>query len=143
MKLGVALAMAMIFGYLAEAFGLEPIIGAFAAGLILDAVHFDRYEDPAMVKDLQSQSFNDESDARRVQNIIKKHRHGHVEDLIGTLNLFFVPIFFVYTGMQIDIGSLLKPELYLVALVISVVAIAGKLVAGVAAQGSFQEKLLV
>ena len=59
MKVSLALGFALIFGYLAELFGLEPIIGAFAAGLLLDAVHFDNFDDPETVKDLRALEFED------------------------------------------------------------------------------------
>lgn len=143
MKLAVALAMALGLGYLAEVFGLEPIIGAFAAGLILDAVHFDRYADPDFVEDLREIPFHNATDEAAVNRLIAKHRHSHVEDLIGNLNMVFVPIFFVHTGMQIDIASLLKPDLYVAAITISIAAILAKVVAGIAAKGDFLEKLLV
>jgi Kef-type K+ transport system membrane component KefB len=143
MKLAVALVMALSLGYLAEVFGLEPIIGAFAAGLILDAVHFDRYADADFVQDLREIPFHNETDQATVERMIARHRHTHVEDLIGNLNMVFVPIFFVHTGMQIDIASLLKPDLYVAAIVISIAAIVGKIVAGIAAKGDLHEKLLV
>lgn len=143
MKLSVALGIALGLGYLAEVFGLEPIIGAFAAGLILDAVYFDRYADPDFVGELREIPFHSTTDEAAVNRLIARHRHSHVEDLVGNLNMVFVPIFFVHTGMQIDIASLLKPELYIAALTISAAAIAGKIVAGVAAKGDFHEKLLV
>jgi Kef-type K+ transport system membrane component KefB len=143
MKLAVALTFALVFGYLAELVGLEPIIGAFAAGLLLDSVHFNKYADPMIVHDLKELEFEEQKDREKVLRLINKHKHAHVEDLIGNLSLVFVPIFFVYTGLQIDFGSLLKPELYLMAIVISVVAILGKLSAGLAAKGGLQEKMLV
>jgi Kef-type K+ transport system membrane component KefB len=143
MKLGIALSFALILGFLAEKFGLEPIIGAFAAGLVLDAVHFEKFADPEIVHDLKALEFEDEKDRQKVLRLINKHKHSHVEDLIANLNLVFVPIFFVYTGLQIDIGSLLEPSLYVTAAIISIVAIAGKLLAGIAAKGNVREKLLV
>lgn len=143
MKLSVALGLALVFGYLAELFGLEPIIGAFAAGLVLESVHFGYFAEPSFVRDLNAIRCVDPVDHERLQAVIIRHRHSHVEDLIGNLNLIFVPIFFTYTGMQVDIGSFLQPGLYVVAVVISLVAIAGKLVAGLAARGSAREKLLV
>jgi Kef-type K+ transport system membrane component KefB len=143
MKLAVALGMALGLGYLAEVFGLEPIIGAFAAGLLLDAVFFEQYADAEFVQDLRQIPFRDAADQATVERMIARHRHSHIEDLIGNLNMVFVPIFFVHTGMQIDIASLLRPDLYVAAIVISLAAIAGKLVAGVAANGDLHEKLLV
>lgn len=138
MKLTLAIGFALLFGYLAELFGLEPIIGAFAAGLLLDAVHFESFSDPEIIEDIKHLE-KDES----VASIIKKHRHAHVEDLINSIGLIFIPVFFVYTGMQIDFGSLLQPKLYVIAIIIALVAVLAKFVAGIAAQGSKTEKMLV
>jgi len=143
MKIGLALAFALVFGYFAELFGLEPIIGAFAAGLILDAVHFDSFADPDVVHDLRQLEFADKQDRERVLRVINKHKHSHVEDLINIIGLVFIPIFFVYTGLQIDFGSLLQPQLYVIAVVISLLAITAKFVSGVCAEGSWTEKALV
>lgn len=143
MLLSVAVGFALVFGYLAELFGLEPIIGAFAAGLVLDGVHFLRYDEPAAAREIREIRSTDESAYARITSILDHQHHAHVEDLVGTLNHVFVPVFFVYTGMLIDIGSLLKPELYLTALIVSAVAIVGKLVSGLAAAGNGNEKLLV
>lgn len=143
MLVSVAVGIALIYGYLAEVFGLEPIIGAFAAGLVLDAVHFAEYDEPAVVARIGELPYVDESAQTQVTSIRAEAKHGQPEHLVGTLNHVFVPIFFVYTGMMIDIESLLKPELYLVALVVTIVAVLGKLVAGIAARGDLSEKLLV
>ena len=143
MLLSVAVGFALVFGYLAELFDLEPIIGAFAAGLVLDGVHFHNYDEPIVVRKVRRIESTDEASTVQITTILDHHRHSQVEDLVGTLNHIFVPIFFVYTGMMIDIGSLLKPDLYVTALIVSVVAIAGKLVSGLAASGSNTEKLLV
>lgn len=143
MKLAFALGFALILGFLAELVGLEPIIGAFAAGLLLEEVHFNSFADPEIVHDLKALDFKAEKDRQAVLRLINKHKETHVEDLISTISLIFVPVFFVYTGMQIDFGSLLQPKLYAVAIVIAIFAIAGKMLAGVAAKGSVREKLLV
>ncbi len=142
MKLTLAVGFALLFGYLAELFGLEPIIGAFAAGLLLDAVHFESFSDPEILEELKYLE-TDEKHGQSMVDFIKKHRHAHVEDLINSIGLIFIPVFFVYTGMQIDFGSLLQPKLYLIAAIISVVAVGAKLVAGIGAQGTKYEKLLV
>lgn len=142
MKLTLAVGFALLFGYLAELFGLEPIIGAFAAGLLLDAVHFESFSDPEIIEELKYLE-TDEKHGKTMAGLIKKHRHAHVEDLINSIGLIFIPVFFVYTGMQIDFGSLLQPKLYLIAIIISVFAVGAKLVAGFAAQGSRNEKMLV
>lgn len=143
MKITLAISLALLFGFLAEVFGLEPIIGAFAAGLVLDAVHFNSFADPSIIKDLRALELTNQADKDFLHSVIRKHRHTNIEDLVANIGYIFIPIFFVFAGLQIDFGSLLKPNLYLTALIISLVAIAGKLVAGFAAEGSLREKLLV
>jgi Kef-type K+ transport system membrane component KefB len=142
MKLSIAIGFALVFGYLAELFGLEPIIGAFAAGLLLDAVHFESFSDPEILEDIKHLE-SDKEHGTNIATIIKKHKHAHVEDLINSMGLIFIPVFFVYTGLQIDFGSLLQPKLYLIAGAISVVAVFSKFIAGIAATGSRTEKMLV
>jgi Kef-type K+ transport system membrane component KefB len=142
MKLALAIGFALIFGYLAQLFGLEPIIGAFAAGLLLDQVHFASFSDPEIIDELKYLE-NDEKHGVSMAHLIKKHRHAHVEDLINSIGLIFIPVFFVYTGLQIDFGSLLQPKLYLIAGGISAVAILAKFLAGFAAEGSKTEKMFV
>lgn len=143
MMVCVAVGIALLYGYLAELFGLEPIIGAFAAGLVLDAIHFQRYDEPGVGAEIRDIEIADETTQAALTRIRSNARHAQVEHLVGTLNHIFVPIFFVYTGMQIDIESLLKPDLYLVALVVTIAAVFGKIAAGLAAKGDFSEKLLV
>ncbi len=46
MKLTVALAVCLVFAYVAHVIGLAPIVGAFAAGLVLEEVHFRDFEAP-------------------------------------------------------------------------------------------------
>lgn len=143
MKISLALGFALVLGFLAEEFGLEPIIGAFAAGLLLDAVHFESFADPEVVDDLRALEFEDKKDREKVLRLINKHKHAHIEDLIGSVGLVFIPVFFVYTGLQIEFSSLLEPKLYLIAGIISIFAVAGKMLSGWAAKGDLREKLLV
>ncbi len=56
---------------------------------------------------------------------IARHRHSHIDDLVGTLNLVFVPLFFVHTGMQINRVAA-AADLYLAAIVISAGAFSGR-----------------
>lgn len=143
MKLTLAISFALVFAYLATLVGLAPIVGAFAAGLLLEAVHFENFDVPVITTDLKKIEGLKSSEKQELKELIHLHEHGHVEDLINNIGLIFVPIFFAYTGLQIQIDSLLNPGLYVGAFVISIVAIATKMLAGVAAKGDRNEKLLV
>ncbi len=143
MKMSIAFAFALLYAYLASLVGLAPIVGAFAAGLILDAVHFKSFEVPEIAKDLMKIKGFDKNERKQINQLIEHHSHSHVEELISSISLILVPLFFVYTGLQVDFASLLQPELYLYAVVIALAAIFAKVAAGFAAKGDFKEKLLV
>lgn len=93
------LALVTCFGlsWLAHLVGLAPIVGAFAAGLVLEGVPFDRL--------LPSGD--------------------RLEDLLLPLSTVLVPIFFVRMGLQVDLPGLAGGSLLLAA-ALTVVAIAGK-----------------
>lgn len=145
MKLGLALVAAIFFAYLATLVGLAPIIGAFAAGLILDAVHFDSFENPVIVAKLEKlkKAKLKEVNKAKLDKIIHHAKHTHIEDMVRSLSLIFVPIFFTFTGLQLEAEALMNPNVYFVAIIITVIAVAAKVIGGFAAQGSIQEKLLV
>lgn len=143
MKLSVALGFAFSYAYLATLFGLEPIIGAFAAGLVLDAVHFDFFDKPMVASSIESIIGKSKKVKNDLLAIVSHHNHAHVEDMTHSLSILFVPIFFAYTGLQIDFALLLDPSLYILVLIAGFVAILTKAVAGLAAKGTLNEKLLV
>lgn len=146
MKLALAFSFALGFAYLATLVGLAPIVGAFAAGLVLDAVHFKSFDAPTVsqaLRELHIKISKRKKSAAQLNKIINHVNHTHIEDMISSLSLIFVPLFFAYTGLQIEIDSLLNPNVYLIAGIASVIAILGKVVAGLAAKGSLTERLLV
>lgn len=102
MLLTTALAFCFILAWIAALVGLAPIVGAFAAGLILEKVHFREF----------------------------KERGEHdLEELIHPLAVFLVPIFFVEMGMAVDLRTLADSSVLIFAFVLIVAAIVGKQVA--------------
>jgi Kef-type K+ transport system membrane component KefB len=83
--------------------GLAPIVGAFAAGLVLEEVHF-------------------EGQVKRGERPL----HESLEPLIALL----VPVFFVRMGMLVDVRSFLSSSVLAFALALTLAAILGKLVCG-------------
>ncbi len=143
MKLSVALGFAFSYAYVATLFGLEPIIGAFAAGLVLDAVHFNFFDKPTIIASLESIINKSKKVKNDLVAITSHHAHTHIEDMTHSISILFVPIFFAYTGLQIDFELLLDPSLYLLVFLGGSLAVLGKAVAGIAAKGTIYEKLLV
>ncbi len=143
MKLAIAFAFALIFAYIASLMGLAPIIGAFAAGLILDEVHFKSFANPAITNQLNHIKTSCPNATIPIDNLVASLKHKHVEDLIMNLSMIFTPIFFLYTGLLVDFAALLDPSVYVAAATLSVVAIGSKLISGIGAQGNAQEKLFV
>jgi Kef-type K+ transport system membrane component KefB len=62
-----------------------------------------------------------------------RHRDRHLEELVEPIGHFVVPIFFVLAGMQVNLEVLGDPSMLAVAVALTVVAVAGKLVSGLAA----------
>lgn len=136
MKFTIALSFALIFAFLAKKLGLEPIIGAFAAGLVLDAVHFKFFEDPALCKEIQSavKNSSDEEATKKIKEAVKHHSDHHVDELIEPIAFLLVPIFFVHVGMSVNLQTLGDINTILLALAVTAVAFVGKLLGAVFAE---------
>lgn len=134
MKFTLAISIGLIFAYLAEVIGLAPIVGAFAAGLVLEPVHFRYFKDSGLIVDLKDIVKNYDLSLRRpISSVIRTHSSHQIDELILPVSLFFVPIFFVVTGMDVRLDTLANPSIVLVALAITVIAFIGKYAAGLAA----------
>jgi len=134
MKFTLAISFGLLLAYIAQLIGLAPIIGAFAAGLILDPVHFKYFKDPKIVDDFKELSKECSAEVQsKMEKICAEHSHRHLEDLIEPLAHFLVPIFFIMTGMSVKIDTLFDGKILLIALTITAVAVFGKIVSGLAA----------
>jgi Kef-type K+ transport system membrane component KefB len=102
----LALGMCLLFSYLAARAGLAPIVGAFAAGLVLEekhaAEHVARGEQP-------------------------------LQEALAPLATFLVPVFFVRMGMLVDVSAFASVSVLSFALVLTLAAVIGKQVCGLLA----------
>ena len=134
MKLTLALVFALVFAYAAGLIGLAPIVGAFAAGLVLMPVHFSHFDEPVIVRQLRTLLRKADPELReRGERVVDAHAEKHVEHLIEPLTQVLVPIFFVLTGMMVTLESFLDVSTLLMGLALTAIAIGGKLAAGLAA----------
>jgi Kef-type K+ transport system membrane component KefB len=114
--LAVALAFCFSLSWLSSYIGLAPIVGAFAAGLILEDVHYRDFRD----------------------------RGEHtIEELIHPIAGFLVPIFFVLMGMRTDLQAFLQPGVLTLAAALTVAAIAGKQACSLGVLGRGLDRLSV
>lgn len=97
--LAISLAFCFFLAWAANMVGLAPIVGAFAAGLILDEVSFES---------------------------MPNHEKKDLERLLSPVSTLLVPIFFVLMGLKVDLRAFLQPQLLGFAAVLTVVAIIGK-----------------
>jgi Kef-type K+ transport system membrane component KefB len=134
MKFVVAISFCLIFAYVASLAELAPIVGAFAAGLVLEQVHFQEYLDPKINLEIrQAVHRADATTQAAVEKVLLTHNDHHLEELIYPLGYFLIPIFFVLIGMQVDLQTLFDLKVLGAALIITVVAFMGKLVSGIVA----------
>ncbi|HEU4597209.1 MAG TPA: cation:proton antiporter [Pyrinomonadaceae bacterium] len=100
---GVLVAFAVAFCFLlswaAASVGLAPIIGAFAAGLVLDEVHFEAF--------------------------LRRGEHP-LHELLAPVSALLVPIFFVLMGLKVDLRVFGRVEVLGFAAVLTLAAIVGK-----------------
>jgi Kef-type K+ transport system membrane component KefB len=87
------------FAWLAAQVGLAPIVGAFAAGLILERAQY------------------------RELGVKEEHE---LEEALAPLTALLVPIFFVQMGTKVDLASFGKPSVWGLAAAVTVAAIIGK-----------------
>jgi Kef-type K+ transport system membrane component KefB len=134
MKLALILSLCLLLSWLAHAIGLAPIVGAFAAGLVLEPVFLSEFDDPAIVRELKPLLGTLQgTDAVQVKRVLERYSGHHHQLLVTPLGYFFVPVFFVYTGMQVDLRSFFDPDTLVIGLGVTVAAFVGKIVAGYAA----------
>ena len=103
--LSFCLLVCFLLSYIAGEVGLAPIVGAFAAGLILDKVHYKEFADAG------------------------EHR---IEELVEPISTFLVPVFFVSMGMAVDLTTFGHVQILGFAAVMTIAAIAGKQVCALA-----------
>ncbi len=97
--LSFCLLVCFLLAYLAGEVGLAPIVGAFAAGLILEKVHW--------------------------KSFTERGEH-EVEELIEPIAVFLVPIFFVRMGMMVELTTFAQLSILGFAAVMTIAAIIGK-----------------
>jgi len=102
----IGLSLCFLASYAADAMGLAAIVGAFAAGLILEDVHYSDF--------------------------IARGEKG-LDDLLKPIADFLVPVFFVVMGLRTDLSALAEPGALALALGLTIAAIAGKQVCGLVA----------
>lgn len=97
--LSICLLVCFLLAYIAGLIGLAPIVGAFAAGLILEEIHFSKFRE--------------------------RGEHS-IHELIEPIAVFLVPIFFVRMGMMVDLVTFTHVEILGFAAVMTIAAIIGK-----------------
>jgi Kef-type K+ transport system membrane component KefB len=132
MLFSLVLVVGLFMAWLAHAVGLAPIIGAFAAGLLFEPVFLKEFETPKLVQDIEAllPVAVDAEKQHKIKAVLARHTSHQHEHMIEPIGYFFVPVFFVLTGMQVDLSVLADPKVVLIALGVTVAAVAGKLVAG-------------
>ncbi|MFY9721899.1 MAG: cation:proton antiporter, partial [Azonexus sp.] len=93
------------------------------------------FETPKLVQDIEPllPAAVDAEKMQKIRTVLARHTSHQHEHMIEPIGYFFVPVFFVLTGMQVDLAAMADPKAVAVALALTTAAIAGKLVAGFAA----------
>lgn len=114
--LAVGLAFCFLLSWVSQALGLAAIVGAFAAGLILEEVHYKDW--------------------------VARGEHG-LETLVAPIVEFLTPVFFVLMGMRTDLRSFAEPGVLGLAAALTIAAILGKQACSLGAIGRPLDRLSV
>lgn len=114
--LALALSWCFLLSWLASVIELAPIVGAFAAGLILESVHY--------------------------RDFVDRGEHD-LEELVAPIAAFLVPVFFVVMGMRTDLASFADTRVMGLAAALTLVAVIGKQVCGLAVVGGGVDRITV
>jgi Kef-type K+ transport system membrane component KefB len=114
--LAVALSLCFVLAWLSDAIGLAPIVGAFAAGLILEDTHYH--------------SFIERGEPT-------------LGALVHPVSSFLVPVFFVLMGMRTDLAAVAQPGILGLAAALTLAAILGKQVCSLGVIGRGTDRLTV
>lgn len=114
-KVVVTVIVCLFMACLAVAIGMSPIVGAFGAGLLMRDI---RSRDPGGTE-------------------------WSMEEMIRPAYCVLVPVFFVFLGMRIKLENFLDKEAVLLGLVVTAVAVLGKLMAGLGVRENGVNRLWV
>ena len=114
--LAVGLSFCFLLSWLANAIGLAPIVGAFAAGIVLEDVHY--------------------------RDFVSRGEQG-LETLVQPISSFLVPVFFVLMGIRTDLRAFVQPGVLGLAAALTVAAIVGKQACSLGVLGRGVDRLTV
>lgn len=114
--LAIGLAFCFVLAWLANAIGLAPIVGAFAAGLVLEDLHY--------------------------RDFVDRGEHT-LDQLVEPIASFLVPIFFVVMGLRTDLHAFAQPGVLGLAAALTIAAIAGKQVCALGVVGHGFDRLSI
>lgn len=101
--LTLALCLCLLLSWGAAKVGLAPLVGAFAAGLLLDEVHYKP---------------------------VRAQKERNLQELLQPVSTILVPIFFVLMGLKVDIRYFAQLNLLGFACFLTLAAVVGKQICG-------------
>lgn len=114
--LTTALALCFLLAWLASVIGLAPIVGAYAAGLVLEETHYHRFTARGELR---------------------------LDDLVRPVSDLFVPVFFVAMGMHVDLRALANPGVLGLAAALTAAAVLGKQACALGGVGTTLDRVLI
>jgi len=113
--LPLGLAFAFLLAWMSNLAGLAPIVGAYAAGLILEPAHV---------------------------RILEERESHSLEHLLHPLVSVLAPVFFVVMGAKVDVAALASPATLGLAAALAVLGVLGKLASGLGGGGGLRWDVL-
>ena len=114
--LPLSLSFCFLLAYLSHLAGLAPIVGAFTAGLILDAVDFEH---------------------------LAAQEERSLDQLLHPITSVFLPVFFLLMGLKVDLRVFGEPDVLWFAALLTLAAVIGKLACAAAVRDRGTDRWIV
>jgi Kef-type K+ transport system membrane component KefB len=145
MKVGVLFVICLFFAWLAHVMGLATVVGAFIAGLILDEMYFKSFSKSSFFRHLRgiASQIQDEKLRDHLHQTISTQEERTLEELLKPISHIFVPVFFIYIGMMLDISALFNYRTLFITMALVIASFIGRIISGYLVRGKNLNKLII
>ncbi len=132
LKFALTFGIALFAAYFAQSIGVSPVIGAFWAGVAINPNYFTFFKYSPLLTQIESMLSMKMLLMKKTGESTKTIKQAEIQDLesmFTTPAFLLVSIFFVVTGMSIDLKMLISPQFLLAAIFFTLLAFGAKILA--------------
>lgn len=130
LEFAFAFGMGLFAAYFAQSIGISPVIGALLVGIVIAPDYFALFKDSAVLTQIENMISAKKlfwAKAEKSANPLKQIQAQDFENMFTTPAFLLVSVFFVVTGMKLDLKMFIEPQYIMAAIFFTVIAFATKM----------------